>query len=79
MANKQKEQLEISTVSTATAAVQLQADGQVALWRIAQLQRSGYSETAAARIGAWGHIDLHLAVTIREQGCPEETALKILL
>jgi hypothetical protein len=48
-------------------------------WRIAVLDRAGYDEGDAVLLAAVKDIDLHLAVDLLEQGCPAETALRILL
>ena len=79
MASKQKEGSEAPSATTATAAIQLDADDKVTLWRISQLKRADYSDEAATQIGGWAHIDLHLACDMRAQGCSEEHALAILL
>jgi len=79
MPSKQKEQPEASSVTTATATAQLDADHQVTRWRASELERAGYSSDGAAKLAPWAYIDLHLAVDIMKQGCPEETALEILL
>jgi hypothetical protein len=54
-------------------------DERVARWRLEQLQRAGYDETAALVLADLVHIDLHLAVDLVRQGCPSDTALRILL
>ena len=46
-------------------------------WRLEELQRAGYGEYATML--AEDHtIDLHVACDLRKQGCPEETAYRIL-
>jgi hypothetical protein len=54
-------------------------DERVARWRLEQLQRAGYDETAALVLADLVHVDLHLAVDLVRSGCPSETALRILL
>jgi hypothetical protein len=54
-------------------------DERVAHWRLEQLQRAGYDETAALVLADLVHIDLHLAIDLVRNGCPSETALRILL
>ena len=54
-------------------------DERVARWRLDQLVRAGYDETAALVLADLVHVDLHLAVDIVRQGCPSDTALRILL
>jgi len=54
-------------------------DERVAHWRLEQLQRAGYDETAALVLADLVHVDLHLAVDLVRNGCPADTALRILL
>jgi hypothetical protein len=54
-------------------------DERVARWRLEQLVRAGYEETAALVLADLVHVDLHLAVDLVRQGCPPDTALRILL
>lgn len=54
-------------------------DERVARWRLEQLTRAGYEETAALVLADMVDIDLHLAVDLVRQGCPSDTALRILL
>lgn len=54
-------------------------DERVARWRLEQLTRAGYEETAALVLADLVDIDLHLAVDLVRQGCPSDTALRILL
>ena len=51
----------------------------VAHWRLEQLLRAGYDETAALILADQHDVDLHLAVDLIGQGCPSDTALRILL
>jgi hypothetical protein len=48
-------------------------------WRADALEKVGYGSDAAAELAARHDIDLHLAIELIEQGCPPETALRILL
>lgn len=48
-------------------------------WRAEELTRAGYGPEAVALIAGNYRIDLHLAVTLLQRGCPETTALRILL
>jgi hypothetical protein len=59
--------------------IQETEDDRVARWRLEQLTRAGYEETAALVLADLVDIDLHLAVDLVRQGCPSETALRILL
>ena len=54
-------------------------DERVARWRLEQLTRAGYEETAALVLADIVDIDLHLAVDLVRHGCPSDTALRILL
>ena len=54
-------------------------DERVARWRLEQLTRAGYEETAALVLADLVDIDLHLAIDLVRQGCPSDTALRILL
>jgi hypothetical protein len=51
----------------------------IELWRFAQLLRAGYGRRQASLIAGRRDVDLHLAVDLLQNGCPVETALKILL
>ncbi|MFN0156226.1 MAG: hypothetical protein ACKVUT_17770 [Gaiella sp.] len=51
----------------------------VARWRLEQLLRAGYDETAALVLADLGHVDLHIAIGLVGRGCPPETALRILV
>ena len=54
-------------------------DERVARWRLEQLLRAGYEETAALMLADLGHVDLHVALDLVGSGCPSETALRILV
>jgi hypothetical protein len=54
-------------------------DERVAHWRLEQLQRAGYDETAALVLADLVHVDLHEAIDLVRNGCPSDTALRILL
>jgi hypothetical protein len=51
----------------------------VARWRLEQLVRAGYDETAALLLAELTHVDLHLATDLLRRGCSSDTALRILL
>ena len=53
--------------------------GRVVHWRKRELERAGYDETAAQRLAERLEVDLHRAIDLLKQGCPSETALRILL
>jgi len=54
-------------------------DERVARWRLEQLLRAGYDDTAALILADLVDVDLHLAVDLVSQGCAADTALRILL
>jgi hypothetical protein len=47
-------------------------------WRAEMLERAGFAPEAAADLAARPDVDLHQAIDLIGQGCPEETALRIL-
>jgi hypothetical protein len=54
-------------------------DERVIRWRLEQLAAAGYSWACAMVIAAKRDVDLHRAVGLVQQGCPVETAVRILL
>jgi hypothetical protein len=48
-------------------------------WRFEQLRRAGYSTSEAWSIAAARDADLRLAVRLLSEGCPSQTALRILV
>jgi hypothetical protein len=54
-------------------------DERVIRWRMEQLSNAGYSWACAMVIAANRDVDLHRAVALVRQGCPVETAVRILL
>lgn len=48
-------------------------------WRQEELERAGYDKRAALALALETTVDLHLAVNIIRRGCPQRTALRILL
>jgi len=48
-------------------------------WRLASLERAGYDLESAAVLAASHEVDLHRAMTLLEQGCSVDLALRILL
>jgi hypothetical protein len=59
--------------------IQETEDERVAHWRLEQLVRAGYDEPVALLLADLRDVDLHLASDLLRQGCPAETALRILL
>ena len=52
---------------------------QVEAWRLAELERAGYSRDLAQEIARRHDIDLHMAVDLVLGGCTPELAARILL
>ncbi len=48
-------------------------------WRAEELERAGYELSAAAMLAASASVDLHLAIDLLSRGCPQDTAMQILL
>ena len=48
-------------------------------WRREELERAGYDGAAARKLAERRDVDLHFAVGLLRNGCPRETAVKILL
>jgi hypothetical protein len=48
-------------------------------WRQDELERAGFAPPDAAELASRADVDLHGAVALLEQGCPQDLALKILL
>lgn len=50
----------------------------VTAWRVERLVAAGYDAEAALVLALDRDVDLHLAVSLLERGCPLDTALAIL-
>jgi hypothetical protein len=50
----------------------------VTSWRVEQLLAAGYDAEAALVLALDRDVDLHLAVSLLQRGCPPDTALQIL-
>jgi len=48
-------------------------------WRLEQLMEAGYEAEDALLLAVRSEVDLHRAVALLRQGCPADTALRILL
>jgi hypothetical protein len=48
-------------------------------WRLEALERAGYARAAAEQLADLPHVDLHMAVALLRSGCPQATALRILV
>jgi hypothetical protein len=64
---------------TVTGSSTLSENGRVLCWRLAQLSDAGYTDEAAAILATRADLDLHCAIDLLFNGCPHETALRILL
>ena len=51
----------------------------VARWRLSELLHAGYQWAAAVQLADNRQVDLHVATDLLHRGCPEDTALRILL
>ena len=56
-----------------------QRDAEVVRWRFEELRRAGLETEDALTVAADVEIDLHLATKLLRNGCPADTALRILL
>jgi hypothetical protein len=74
-----------STGMSTTAAEQLELEDldaeaeRVLLWREEELERVGYERETARDLAERAYVDLHFAMDLLRQGCPAETAVRILL
>lgn len=48
-------------------------------WRLEELIRAGYPPWDALILSRRPDVDLHVALALLKQGCPPETAMRILL
>lgn len=48
-------------------------------WRFDELSRAGYAPDRALIVASHVEVDLHIATDLLRRGCPEDTALRILL
>jgi hypothetical protein len=68
------------STTTADLDVEFNAEAErVVLWREEELERVGYERDAARDLAERTYVDLHLAMGLLRQGCPVDTALRILL
>lgn len=51
----------------------------VVLWRASTLLSAGYDDDAALDLALDRRVDLHLAVELLTRGCPQDTAVRILV
>jgi hypothetical protein len=62
-----------------TGSATLSESGRVLCWRLARLVEAGYSDDATAALATRPDVDLHQATDMLLHGCPQTTALRILL
>jgi len=48
-------------------------------WRAEALEKVGYDELSAHELAGRNDVDLHRAISLVENGCPVDVALRILL
>ena len=63
----------------ATAEKVERRESEVLRWRFEELRRAGFPTEDALAVASNGQVDLHLATRLLRDGCPHETALRILL
>jgi hypothetical protein len=60
--------------------LEFDAEGElVRSWRLQALERAGYSADAAEQLAELSYVDLHFAIDLMRRGCPQDTALRILV
>jgi hypothetical protein len=67
----------MSIQATAFQAFERERD-EVTSWRVERLIAAGYDGEAAIVLALDRDVDLHLAVSLLERGCPPDVALQIL-
>ena len=68
----------MSTIEQTPAAARTEAT-RVFDWRFAELVRAGYSPDQAWLLASASEVDVRLAERLLSEGCPPETAQRILL
>jgi hypothetical protein len=67
------------TTNTLTAPSRTESErDSVTSWRVERLLAAGYDAEASLVLALDRDVDLHLAVSLLERGCPADTALQIL-
>jgi hypothetical protein len=64
-------------IPTAPSPAERERD-EVTSWRVERLLAAGYDGEASVVLALDRDVDLHLAVSLLERGCPPDTALQIL-
>ena len=65
------------TIQTPTAPSLVERD-EVVSWRVERLLAAGYDGESSLVLALDRDVDLHLAVSLLERGCPPDVALQIL-
>ena len=69
----------VMTANTLTAPSRTESErDSVTSWRVERLLAAGYDAEASLVLALDRDVDLHLAVSLLERGCPADTALQIL-
>jgi hypothetical protein len=63
----------------ATAEIIDRRESHVTRWRFDELRRAGFEREDALVVASTVEVDLHLATRLLRDGCPRQTALRILL
>ena len=66
-------------MSTADLAYTETEEQRIESWRMEALERAGYDRRAAAILACRKDVDLHQAMSMLQNGCSPELALRILL
>jgi hypothetical protein len=66
-------------MSTADLAYTETEEQRIESWRMEALERAGYGRRAAAILACRKDVDLHEAMSLLQNGCTPELALRILL
>ena len=66
-------------MSTADLAYTETEEQRIESWRMEVLERAGYDRRAAAILACRKDVDLHEAMSLLQNGCTPELALRILL
>jgi hypothetical protein len=69
-------QVEMSTADVAYTETEEQ---RIESWRMEALERAGYGRRASAILACRKDVDLHQAISLLQNGCSPELALRILL
>jgi hypothetical protein len=69
-------QIEMSTADLAYTETEEQ---RIESWRMEALERAGYDRRASAILACRKDVDLHQAISLLQNGCSPELALRILL